>query len=92
MLTSDDIFHMMQELRLSNDRKLHKSYFLKDDFYNGRELPRHLNLETGHNVDKYIMGAEMRKAKSFSKYLEKTIGKMERGFSNGETALMKLSL
>lgn len=91
VLTSDDIFHMMQELRLSNDRKLHKSYFLKDDYDHCGNLPRHLNFETGYNVDKYIKGAEMRKAKSFSKYLEKTIGKMERGFSNGETALMKLS-
>ena len=90
-MTSDDIFNMMQEHRLSNDRKLQKSFFLKDDYYEPEELPRQLNFETGYNVERYLHGARVRKAKSFSKYLQKSVGKMERGFSNGETALMKLS-
>lgn len=91
VLTSDDIFHMMEELRLINDRKLQKSYFLEFDYYKPESLPDHLNFETGYNVERYKQGVEVRKSKSFSKYLQKTIGKMERGFSNGETALMKLS-
>lgn len=91
VLTSDDIFHMMQEHRLSNDRKLQKSYFLEYDYKKPESLPKHLNLETGYNVERYKEGVEVRKAKSFSKYLQNKIGKMERGFSNGETALMKLS-
>lgn len=91
VLTSDDIFHWMLELRLENDKKLHKSYFLRDDYDNPKELPKHLNLETGYNVELYSRGAEIRKAKSFNKYLLDKVGKMERGFSNGETALMKLS-
>lgn len=91
VLTSDDIFNMMQEHRLSNDRKLQKSFFLKDDYCNPEDLPKQLNFETGYNVEKYLQGAKVRKAKSFSKYLQKAVGKMKRGFSNGETALMKLS-
>jgi predicted ATPase len=91
VLTSDDIFHMMQEHRLENDRKLQKSRFLKDDYYNPESLPRHLNLETGYNVERYIKGVEARNAKSFSKYLQQSLGEIERGFSNGETALMKLN-
>lgn len=95
VLTSDDIFHAMLELRLANDRKLQKSYFLREEFDSNPELPRHMNFETGHNVDKYRRAAEIRKAKgprgSFNKYLKKTVGEMERTFSNGETALMKLS-
>lgn len=91
VLTSDDIFHMMNELRLSNDRKLHKSEFLRDDYYHPEELPTHLNFETGYNVDKYCQGVMARKTKSFNKFLLKSVGKIERGFSNGETALMKLS-
>lgn len=99
VLTSDDIFNWMLDLRLENDRKLQKSHFLMDDYRDPEELPRHLNFETGYNVDKFRKGVELRKAKnptrnsshSFNKFLLQTIGKMERGFSNGETALMKLS-
>ena len=91
VLTSDDIFHMMQEHRLSNDKKLKKSEFLELDYKYPEKLPKHLNFETGYNVDRYIEGVNARRAKSFSKYLQQKIGKLERGFSNGETALMKLS-
>ncbi len=99
VLTSDDIFRWMLDLRLENDRKLQKSYLLKDDYCNPGELPRHLNFETGYNIEKFRKGMEIRKAQnefrnrrhSFNKLLLKTVGKIERGFSNGETALMKLS-
>lgn len=99
VLTSDDIFHSMLDLRLENDRKLKKSRFLMDDYREPEELPRHLNFETGYNVDKFKKGVEMRQArnsmrnrnKTFNKLLLEKIGHMERGFSNGETALMKLS-
>lgn len=96
VLTSDDIFNGMLNLRLENDKKMHKSMFLRDDYNNPRERPKHLNLETGYNVDKYVRDIEMMKARrgknySFNKLLLDRVGKMERGFSNGETALMKLS-
>ena len=96
VLTSDDIFHWMLELRLENDKKLQKSYFLMDDFSNPEELPKHLNFNTGYNADRYSRGVEVMKARrgkncSFNKLLIDRIGKIERGFSNGETALMKLS-
>lgn len=98
VLTSDDIFQLMLEQREENDRKLQKGRFLMDEF-RGREplpLPKHINFETGYNVDRYLENVEINKAKagkrsSFNKLLIKTVGKMERGFSNGETALMKLS-
>lgn len=99
VLTSDDIFHSMLDLRLENDKKLKKSKFLMDDYRDPEDLPRHLNFETGYNVDKFRKGVEIRQArnsmrnrnKSFNKILLEKVGKMERGFSNGETALMKLS-
>ncbi|MDE5975859.1 MAG: AAA family ATPase [Muribaculaceae bacterium] len=99
VLTSDDIFHSMQELRLDNDRKLQKSRVLMDEYVCPDELPDHLNFETGYNVEKFKRGVEIRKARnsmrsrgsSFNKLLLNSVGKMERGFSNGETALMKLS-
>lgn len=100
VLTSDDIFRWMLDLRQENDRKLRKSYILMDEYRTSDEPRlRHLNLETGYNVDKFKRSVEMMKVKNgfrnrnhtFNKFLLKTVGKMERGFSNGETALMKLS-
>lgn len=91
VLTSDDIFHMMNEQRMNNDKRLHKSKFLEADYYQPDKLPKHLDLETGYNVDAYIKGVEARKARSFNQFLLNSVGKIERGFSNGETALMKLT-
>ncbi|MDE6654152.1 MAG: AAA family ATPase [Muribaculaceae bacterium] len=99
VLTSDDIFKSMLDLRLDNDRKMQKSRCLMDEYRDPEELPRHLNFETGYNVDKFRRGVEMRMAanpakhrsKSFNRILLDRVGKMERGFSNGETALMKLT-
>ncbi len=99
VLTSDDIFKSMLDLRQDNDRKMQKSRYLMDDYRNPEELPRYLNFETGYNVDKFRRGVEMRQAanpmknrsKSFNRLLLDKVGKMERGFSNGETALMKLT-
>lgn len=94
VLTSDDIFNHMLKLRLNNDKKLQKSKFLFDEYNNPDPLPKYLNLETGYNVETYKKGVEIRRSQkrgSFNKYLIDKIGKTERGFSNGETALMKLS-
>ena len=102
VLTSDDIFHGMLNLRRDNDRKLQKSQFLTDEYRAFRDtggsanLPKHLNFETGYNVDEFKEGVEMLKATrhrghSLNKVLLDKVGKMERGYSNGETALIKLS-
>lgn len=99
VLTSDDIFHSMLDRRLENDTKMKKSQFLMDEYLDPGDLPRYLNFETGYNVDKYRRGVEMRQArnpmrnrsKSFNRLLIEKVGHMERGFSNGETALMRLS-
>lgn len=98
VLTSDDIFHRMLESRLSNARKYNKSQALLREYNSVITLPRHINFETGHNVDRFLHAEKLMRAKnqqrngySFNKFLLETVGKMERGFSNGETALMKLS-
>ena len=98
VLTSDDIFHWMLEARLTNDKKLNKSRALFREYCARPEVPRHINFETGYNVDRFQKATKFQKAYnrqqkgySFNKYLLESIGKMERGFSNGETALMKLT-
>lgn len=99
VLTSDDIFHSMLDRRQENDNKLKASRKWMDVYCNPEPLPTHLNFETGENVEKYKVGVEVRQAKnsmrnsskSFNKLILNNVHKMERGFSNGETALMKLS-
>lgn len=96
VLTSDDIFKAMLDGRQENECKLEKSRVLTRDYHNPDRLPSHINFETGLNVREYVDGVDMRKAirgrnYSFNKLLLDKVGKMERHFSNGETALMKLS-
>lgn len=97
MLTSDDIFQMMIGERVRNDQRLHKSRIIFDQVittkYNGaqeRESLRHLNFESGENVREFQEMVDRRKS-SFNKYARKHIGKIERGFSNGENSLIRLS-
>ncbi|MDE6867267.1 MAG: AAA family ATPase [Muribaculaceae bacterium] len=102
VLTSDDIFDSMLNLRRDNERKMQKSRFLTDEYQAFRNtggsanLPKHLNLETGYNVEEFRAGVDMLKAArhrggSLNKILLDKVGKMERGYSNGETALIRLS-
>lgn len=97
VITSDDIFKSMLDLRMTNEQKLHKSIFIGKDLlytrsnnYDSETAPKYIDLETGNGLKEYRMARDLQKL-SFKKYMEKTVGKIERSFSNGETALMKLS-
>lgn len=97
VITSDDIFKSMLDFRMTNEQKLHKSTFIAQDWqfmksneYDRERAPRYIDLETGNGLKEYKTARDLRKL-SFKKYMGKTVGKIERGFSNGETALMKLS-
>ncbi len=97
MLTSDDIFQMMIGARVRNDQRLHKSKILFDQVittkYNGKEERdrlRHLDFETGENVREFKEMVERRKS-SFNRYARNHIGQLERGYSNGENSLIRLS-
>ncbi len=99
MITSDDIFKYMLEKRRQTEQKIFKSQALISQFMAVRHPehnqkkdytpPQKMNLETGEGVDEYVEYNKMRKL-SASKFLEEKIGKIEDGFSNGETALMYL--
>lgn len=97
VITSDDIFKSMLDLRMTNDQKLHKSMFINNDRQFMRldssvseVAPKYIDFETGKGIKEHKAVIDLQKL-SFKKYMEKTVGKMERSFSNGETALMKLS-
>lgn len=88
MITSDDIFKYMLEKRRQTEQKIFKSQALVSQFINYTP-PQKMNFDTGEGVDEYIEYNKVRKL-SASKFLEEKIGKIEDGFSNGETALMYL--
>ena len=106
MLTSDDIFHMMQDTRVRNEQILYKSKIVQKQWRNSNDpdradnpakakeyqqrVSRHLDFETGENVKEFCDLVDRRKM-SFNRYMTKRIGKISRGFSNGESSLMELT-
>ena len=97
MITSDDIFKALLQDRVSREQTLMKSRMLSDkagaiklgrwaDF----KFSRHLDLETGENVQQYKDAVEIRK-KSVSQYLRDKLGKEEPGMSNGENSFVYMS-
>ncbi len=94
MLTSDDIFNIMQRQRVKNEQTIVKSKILHEDRRIAREmpndLPRRLDFETGQGVQEYIDKFQLRRG-SFNKLMRSKIGEIEQGMSNGETSLLELS-
>lgn len=94
MLTSDDIFNMMQRQRVKNEQTIVKSKILREERRLAREMPydkpRRLDFETGQGVQEYVDKLQLRRG-SFNQLMRNKIGEIERGMSNGETSLLELS-
>lgn len=97
MITSDDIFKALLQQRVDNDQKLLKSRMLTEkasDIKMGRwmdfKFARHLDLESGENVQQYKDACAIRR-KSVSQYLRDKLGKEEKGLSNGENSFVYMS-
>lgn len=93
IITSDDIFHQMYDKRVSNESKMRKSDFLAPRYRSMQQdggLPKHLDLETGENVQEFMDRYRARRT-SFKRFATEQLGAIERTYSNGETALMNLS-
>lgn len=105
MLTSDDIFKMVMDDRITNDQIFNKSRILQKQWIlantsNDKKSSRaleyqkricsHLDFENGENINEY-KDYMNRKNKSFNKYFSEKIGKMKQEFSNGESSLLKFS-
>ena len=102
VITSDDIFKIMLDDRMKKEQKLYKSKILSREIGAVKSMDiqtegskydrlRKLNFETGENIEEYRHFWEMRKAKSFAKYLKEKLGPIERGYSNGENSMMYLA-
>ena len=97
VITSDDIFKALLQERVSKEQALMKSRMLTDKagaIKSGRwtdfKFSRHLDLETGENVQQYKDAVEIRK-KSVSQYLRDKLGNEEPGMSNGENSFVYMS-
>lgn len=95
VITSDDIFKAMMHGRIQNDQIRFKAAMLGDKVYEVKKdgptfRPRHLNLETGENVNRFKDAVNINKL-SGTKYIREKLGREQRGFSNGETGFMYIS-
>lgn len=101
VITSDDIFKSLLAGRIKREQSLYKANILikrcaaikrggEYDVEGNLKRPRHLNLETGENVQKYIDFVDVRK-KSYSEYIKDKLGKEEIGLSNGENSFLQIS-
>jgi predicted ATPase len=97
MITSDDIFKALLQERVSREQTLMKSRMLTDKagaIKSGRwadfQFSRHLDFETGENVQQYKDAVEIRK-QSVSQYLRGKLGNEEPGMSNGENSFVYMS-
>ncbi len=95
VITSDDIFKTMLHERIQNDQIRFKAKMISEKLCQIKKegsafRPRHLNLQTGENADRFKDAIDINR-KSGTKYIREKLGKEQRGFSNGETGLMYIS-
>lgn len=103
IITSDDIFKYMLDTRGKNEFISVQSKSARAEigrikraasdprFYtaNERDALRHLDLETGENVDTFSRIVDMKK-KSCAQFVKENIGEKMQTYSNGETGFMSL--
>ena len=103
IITSDDIFKYMLDTRGKNEFISMQSNTMRAEvgrikraasdprFYtaNERDALRHLDLETGENVDTFSRVVDMKK-KSCAQFVKENIGEKTQTYSNGETGFMSL--
>lgn len=97
MITSDDIFKFMLDARTKNDlfnvrsaATAKKVSRIKSRRYtaNERDAMRHLDFETGENVDTFSQIVDM-KRKTTRQYIRDEMGRKTQIYSNGETGFMR---
>ena len=103
IITSDDIFKYMLDTRGKNEFISVQSKSVRAEigrikraasdprFYtvNERDALRHIDFETGENVDTFSRIVDMKK-KSCAQFVKENIGEKMQTYSNGETGFMSL--
>lgn len=97
MITSDDIFKFMLDARVKNDLFNVRSAATAKEMArikcrrytaNERDAMRHLDFETGENVDTFSRIVDM-KQKDTRQYIRDEMGRKTQTYSNGETGFMR---
>ena len=97
IITSDDIFKFMLDVRTRNDLFDIRSTAIVQEMYrikyrqytdNEQDALRHLDLESGENVDTFSRIYDM-KRKNVRRYIRDEMGCKTQTYSNGETGFMR---
>ena len=95
-MTSDDIFKQMLDVRTRNnhfeirrDKTIDEILRIKSGRLTAdeRHAKRHLDFETGENVDTFIRTTDMQ-LKTLPRFLRDEMGRKEEAYSNGETGFL----
>jgi len=90
VMTSDDVFHTMLDARKNSEMQQLKSQALRKEFFGikyGKTPKRSLNLETREGIEEF-RELNATKKKTTNRFLTDSLGKINRGYSNGENGLM----
>ena len=93
VLTSDDVFNTMLDARKNSEMQQLKSQALRKEFFGvkyGKTPKRSINLETREGIEE-LRELNATKKKTTNRFLTDTLGKINRGYSNGENGLMYLT-
>ena len=97
IITSDDIFKFMLDVRTRNDLFNIRSEATANEIFrirkrqytaNEQDAMRHLDFETGENVDTFSRIYDM-KRKNVRRYIRDEMGRKTQTYSNGETGFMR---
>lgn len=95
-ISSDDIFKYMQDTRVRNDHYDIRSNAVANEILriksgrltvNGQDAMRHLDFESGENMDTFMQLYNMKK-QSHQQYIRSELGCKTQTYSNGETGFM----
>lgn len=93
VMTSDDVFNTMLDARKNSELQQLKSQALRKEFFGikyGKTPKRSLDLETREGIEEF-RELNATKKKTTNRFLTDTLGKIKRGYSNGENVLMYLT-
>ena len=93
VMTSDDVFNTMLDARKNSELQQLKSQALRKEFFGikyGKTPKRSLDLETREGIEEF-RELNATKKKTTNRFLTDTLGKIKRGYSNGENGLMYLT-
>ena len=89
LITSDDIFKYMLDIRQRNGRvRVHRDDTIKNWMNERTSRITHINFETGEGVDE-LRRYQRAKRQSCQQYVRENLGEVVPSYSNGETGFMK---